>query len=159
LDGVERVSNFVKDQCLRIELKVLEPESTRTTKLAAQSLGCSIGEIAKTIGFILPNTNRPVLVVLSGQYRVSLDKLSGALKVRTSDVRKMSAEETKDHTGYSIGGVPPFPHYDGVTVLADKSLLQFGSLWAAAGAPNAVMKIDSKLLTERLGIDLCEVSE
>jgi prolyl-tRNA editing enzyme YbaK/EbsC (Cys-tRNA(Pro) deacylase) len=71
----------------------------------------------------------------------------------------MSAEEVKTYTGYSIGGVPPFPHYPNVHVSADQSLFDFSDLWAAAGSNNTVMKIKPDVLTRNLKMPVVEVSE
>jgi prolyl-tRNA editing enzyme YbaK/EbsC (Cys-tRNA(Pro) deacylase) len=156
--STERVRNFILQKGLKAEIRILEPEATRTSELAAHTLGCMISEIAKTIcfTFLEPDARRSVLVALSGDKRVNIQKASEFLGVK--NLRKMNAEEVKRLTGYPIGGVPPFPQASEILIFADKSLLRFDHVWAAAGAPNAVMKIPTKLLSE-LSIPLADVSE
>lgn len=124
-------------------------------------LGCTIAEIAKTIGFVKTSDGQQtaVLVTLSGSRRVSLLKLSVHLAVLQANIWKMSADEVKSQTGYSIGGVPPFPHDESIRVLVDESLFQFSHVWAAAGTNNSVMRIRPSVLTEKLRLPLVNVSE
>lgn len=152
-----RVRDFIVEKKLAIEITVLEPEATRTSFSAAESLGCTVAEIAKTIAFLKDSNQErsAVLVTLSGEKRVSISKLS---KYLNCDLRKMSAEEVKKYTGYAIGGVPPFPHDEEILVLADESLFRFNGVWAAAGASNAVMKINPEIFFE-LNIPKVDVSE
>jgi prolyl-tRNA editing enzyme YbaK/EbsC (Cys-tRNA(Pro) deacylase) len=111
MGSVERVKHFVAEYHIRTELRFLSPESTRTSLLASESIGCTVAEIAKTIGFlhfVTPTQVRPVLVTLSGDRQVSLEKLARYLETEPSTLRKMTADEVRTFTGYSIGGVPPF---------------------------------------------------
>jgi prolyl-tRNA editing enzyme YbaK/EbsC (Cys-tRNA(Pro) deacylase) len=140
IKSVEKVRRFVERRALSVEIKILEPDATKTSADAARALGCSVAEIAKTIAFVEETQDghgKVVLVILSGEKRVDASKLANRVG---SIVRMMKAVEVKLYTGYAIGGVPPFPH-EGITVLADASLFQFPAVWAAAGASNAVMKI------------------
>lgn len=157
--NAEDVKKFINANGIEAEIKVLEQDSTRTSALAAQQLSCTIAEIAKTIAFAC-NVNgkeKNVLIVLSGDKRVDAYKLKE--KMKASSVRRMEAEEVKEATGYVIGGVPPFPHADGIYVLVDKSLMRFRRVWSAAGATNAVMRISPPMLLESLGYELADVSE
>jgi prolyl-tRNA editing enzyme YbaK/EbsC (Cys-tRNA(Pro) deacylase) len=81
------------------------------------------------------------------------------MRIPISELKKMSAEEVKQLTGFSIGGVPPFPHSGGVLVLADDSLFRFQKVWVAAGAPNAVMEISPEILVNHFKIRRLSVSE
>ena len=159
--GVELVRSFVQDQRIDAEIVIVAPESTKTSALAASALGCTVAEIAKTIGFLMTSSDSPTptLVVLSGDKRVSSEKLARSIQTSKAHLRKMNADEVKEFTGYSIGGVPPFPHRSGVAVLVDESLFRFGKVWAAAGSSNAVMGISPKILTEALKIPQVDVSE
>jgi prolyl-tRNA editing enzyme YbaK/EbsC (Cys-tRNA(Pro) deacylase) len=155
---VERVTDYIHQKQIQAEIRILDPGATKTSASAAQSLGCTIAEIAKTIGLLklIPEEQREaVLVILSGDKLVSLSKLSEQLN---AEFRKMNAEEVKDVTGYPIGGVPPFPHVQNVLVVADESLFRFEKVWAAAGAPNAVVRISPEILFH-LGISKVNVSE
>jgi prolyl-tRNA editing enzyme YbaK/EbsC (Cys-tRNA(Pro) deacylase) len=159
LSGIERVRAFIESQELPLQITVLEPESTRTSALAAQALGCSVAEIAKTVAFVETERLLPILVILSGDKRVNTQKLESALGLRSASLRKMNADEVREHTGYPIGGVPPFPHNETVQTLMDVSLLRFDRVWAASGSPNAVMKLDPSLLEPRFRISKVDVSE
>jgi prolyl-tRNA editing enzyme YbaK/EbsC (Cys-tRNA(Pro) deacylase) len=128
-------------------------ESTKNSALAAEALGCTVAEIAKSVVFIGART---AVVIISGDKRVSLSKLGEALG---EEVRTATPEEVREKTGYPIGGVPPFPHKEDVWVFADNSLARFDYVWAAAGAPNAVFKIRTKDLTALLGTGLWELAE
>lgn len=124
-------------------------------------LGCTVAEIAKTIGFVhhLGGVPNPVLIVLSGARRVSPNKLGVHLNVPGISLHKMSAEEVRTYTGYSIGGVPPFPHYPNVHVYVDQSLFNFSNVWAAAGSNNSVMKLKPEILTSNLKMPIVDVSD
>jgi prolyl-tRNA editing enzyme YbaK/EbsC (Cys-tRNA(Pro) deacylase) len=159
LSGIERVQSFIDSQKLPIRVTILQPDSTRTSALAAQALGCTIAEIAKTIAFVEREKLFPVLVILSGDKRVSTQKLESALQLKAHSLRKMNAGEVREHTGYPIGGVPPFPHNENVQTLIDSSLLRFEAVWAASGSPNAVMKLDPNLLQHKFQMHKIDVSE
>jgi prolyl-tRNA editing enzyme YbaK/EbsC (Cys-tRNA(Pro) deacylase) len=120
-----------------------------------------IAEIAKTIGFLTTDSTSPALtlVVLSGDKRVNSERLEQCLEIPKGHLRKMDADEVKKYTGYSIGGVPPFPHRNEVSVLVDNSLFRFGKVWAAAGSSNAVIGISPEILTAALMIRRVDVSE
>ncbi len=156
----DNVRANVKETNLGVEIRVLAADASRTSSLAAESLRCSVAEIAKTIGFVgIKNGSSPVLVVLSGDRKVNLRKLASALSLAEGELRKMSAEEVKALTEYVIGGVPPFPHKRPVLVLADESLFRFSKVWAAAGSANTVMSLNPSLLTIELAISRVDVSE
>ncbi len=157
-----RVTEFLGNSNLPVRVKVLAPESTRTSKAAAESLGCTVAEIAKTIAFVEETGSTPILVILSGDKRVSLSHLERDLAGTNGEVpklRKMSAEQVKERTGYSIGGVPPFPHNEGISILVDESLFRFEKVWAAAGTPNSVMQLSPLLLREVMKYRVVNVAE
>ena len=113
------------------------PATTRTAQDAAREIGCTVGEIVKSLVFV--SDGRPVVVLCSGAARVDESKLTGLLG--TSGVRRATADEAKSATGYAIGGVPPFAHASAVRVIVDRGLLSFATVWAAAGLPDAVFPI------------------
>ena len=148
----ERVARYLAAE--GVEAKVVEfDQSTKNSTLAAQALGCSVAEIAKSVVFA---GSGAVVVVLSGDKRVDAKKL--AMKVG-EDVRVASPEEVRRLTGYPIGGVPPFPHDEGVRVIADASLTSHRLVWAAAGAPNAVFAISVPDLLRLSGGEVSDVSD
>lgn len=113
------------------------PATTRTAQDAAQEIGCTVGEIVKSLVFLADGA--PIVVLCSGADRVDEPKLAAALGA--TGVRRATAEEAKDATGYAIGGVPPFAHASPLRVLVDDGLLGFAEVWAAAGLPDAVFPI------------------
>jgi prolyl-tRNA editing enzyme YbaK/EbsC (Cys-tRNA(Pro) deacylase) len=151
LGSRERVAEYLTRSGVRYEVREFD-ESTKNSPLAAQALGCTVAEIAKSVVFVGGQT---AVVVASGDKRVSVPKLSKVI----SGARMARPDEVREKTGYPIGGVPPFPHREGVVVLPDVSLTRFRSVWAAAGAPNAVFRIDPTDIMRLLGagpFDLCE---
>ena len=158
LDPVQRVEEFISKHGIVARIEILEPESARTSLLASQALGCSIAEIAKTIVFMNHENSEPILVILSGDKKVNLEKLAGQIATTASALRKMTANEVKEQTGYAIGGVPPFPHKVGTRVFADNSLFRFESIWAAAGGSNAVVQLKPSVFIQ-LGIPQIDASE
>ncbi len=158
--SVNRVKQYVEENSIDVIIKILAPESTRTSDLAAGALGSTVAEIGKTIGFREKERfQNAVLVVLSGDKKVSLKKLAPELGAHPDSISKMTAEEMKILTGYSIGGIPPFPHHPEIRVVVDISLFRFQKVWAAAGAANAVMSIDPNYLVNHLKLARADVSE
>ncbi len=157
--GTERVERFIKENNIEAELRVLGQESTKNSELAAKAVGCTIAEIAKSIAFYYEKGGGKyaVIVVLSGDKKVDEEKLMNFLGAR--EVERMSPDDVKNETGYAIGGVPPFPHSEKIKVVIDKSLFRFRRVWAAAGAPNAVMKISPEMLANKLRLRICDVSK
>ena len=148
----EKVRRFLKDNNIPVSLVELD-KSTRTSQMAADALGCSVAQIAKSIVFINGGTS---VVVISGDKRVDGEKLSRILGHRVSIA---NADAVRKNTGYVIGGVPPFPHDEGVMVFLDSSLSRFEEVWTAAGTPNSVFKISTKVMRGTLGTDFVDISE
>ncbi|MBW2027929.1 MAG: YbaK/EbsC family protein [Deltaproteobacteria bacterium] len=114
------------------------PDSTRTAKEAAQAIGCSVDQIAKSIVFKGIQTGRPYLVVARGTKRVDERKLEAIVR---EPVEKADADFVRRETGFAIGGVPPLGHTKKIDTFIDEGLSQHESLWAAAGTPHAVFKL------------------
>ena len=112
--------------------------SARTALEAASSLGCEVGAIVKSLLFKTENSY--TLCLVAGDKRASLNRIKKALKIK--DASMASAEDVKNITGYTIGGVSPIGHLKKIEILIDKSLSRFNLLFAAAGHPNCVFKID-----------------
>jgi prolyl-tRNA editing enzyme YbaK/EbsC (Cys-tRNA(Pro) deacylase) len=151
--GYERVRRFLADRGIEARSVTLD-ESTRTSKMAADALGCTVPEIAKSIVFT--DGERAIVVVISGDRRVDPLKLGAAVGAR---VRVGDADAVRRLTGYVIGGVPPFPHGDGVVVMLDRSLERFSHVWAAGGAPNSVIRFSLEQLHGVLGPGTVDVAE
>ena len=118
---------------------VLEFEATtRTAADAAAAIGCTVGQIAKSLIFRTADSRRPVLVVASGVNRVDETKVAEAVG---EGIARADAEFVREATGFAIGGVPPVGHKTPPAVLIDESLMAFPEIWAAAGTPNAVFRL------------------
>jgi prolyl-tRNA editing enzyme YbaK/EbsC (Cys-tRNA(Pro) deacylase) len=114
------------------------PESTRTAAQAALAAGCEVGQIVKSLVFRGRATGRPVLVETSGANRVSELKLAGLVGEPTE---MADPAFVREHTGFSIGGVPPLAHRHPILTLVDEDLLLYRTIWAAAGTPNAIFEL------------------
>jgi prolyl-tRNA editing enzyme YbaK/EbsC (Cys-tRNA(Pro) deacylase) len=147
----ERVSDYLAKAGIKSEIREFA-ESTKNSSLAAEALGCTVAEIAKSVVFVGPH---PAVVVLSGDKKVDSEKLG---RLVGGPVRVATPEEVRSSTGYPVGGVPPFPHLNGVRVFADSSLARFGFVWAAAGAPNEVFRITAEDLVRLVGEGMHDLS-
>lgn len=120
-------------------------ESTRTAVEAAAAVGCSVGQIAKSIVFRATGSGRAVLVISSGANRVD-ESAVGALLGET--LGKADADFVRRETGFVIGGVPPVGHDNPIVTFIDENLLGYDEIWAAAGTPFAVFRLEPGRLAE-----------
>ena len=147
---VKVLSNF--DDSLKVE--VLN-SSARTAKDAAISLKCEVGAIVKSLLFRTENTF--TLCLVAGDRKASLNKIKKTLNIK--DASMASADEVKNVTGYTIGGVSPVGHLNKINIFIDNSLERFTSLFAAAGHPNCVFKINYEKLIKITNGTEKEISE
>ena len=136
-EPVKRVKKALSQFDPELDIVVLN-NSARTALEAASSLGCEVGAIVKSLLFKTENTF--TLCLISGDKKASLNKIKKTLKIK--DALMATADDVKTHTGYTIGGVSPIGHLSKIDILIDKSLDRFTSLFAAAGHPNCVFKIN-----------------
>ena len=124
-------------------INVIELDSSARTALdAANSLKCEVGAIIKSLLFKTENTF--LLCLVSGDKRCSLNKLKKITQIK--NISMASPEDVKIQTGYTIGGVSPVGHIKKINIFIDNSLERFDNIFAAAGHPNCVFKIDFKNL-------------
>lgn len=121
------------------------PESTHTAQEAADAIGCTIGQIAKSLIFKGKDSGNPIFIIASGSNRVDLSKIKDFLK---EEIEKADADFVLEHTGFVIGGVPPFGHKTKIIPIIDEDLLRYEEIWAAAGTANSVFKIKSQDLVK-----------
>ena len=136
-EPVKRVEKILREFDGAQKIIVLDT-SARTALEAASSLGCEVGAIIKSLLF--KTSSDFTLCLVAGDKRASLNKIKKTLKIK--DVSMASAEDVKNITGYTIGGVSPIGHLKKINILIDKSLNRFNALFAAAGHPNCVFEID-----------------
>ena len=130
---IETLSRFNEN----LKVQILE-KTARTAKEAANALNCEEGAIVKSLVF---KTGTEFLVCLiSGDKRCSLNKLKKVISKK--DVSMASADDVKAQTGFTIGGVSPVGHINNLDIIIDKTLGRFQIVYAAAGHPNSIFKID-----------------
>ena len=136
-EPVKRVEKFLKEFDDSLNIISLDT-SARTAMEAAISLKCEVGAIVKSLVF--KTENRFTLYLIAGDKKASLNKIKHNLNIK--DVSLASVDEVKNITGFTIGGVSPVGHLNKINVYIDNSLERFDVLYAAAGHPNCVFKID-----------------
>ena len=136
-ESIQRVYKTLKKYDENQSLIVLET-SAGTAKDAATSLGCNVGAIVKSL--IFKSNDKYYLCLISGDKRASASKIKSILNV--DELSMASATDVKQVTGFSIGGVSPIGHLNKLNVLIDLSLGRFNQLFAAAGHPYCIFKIN-----------------
>jgi Cys-tRNA(Pro) deacylase len=153
-EPVKRAEKSIKEFDPNLKIICLE-QTARTAQDAATALGCSVGAIVKSLLF---RANESFLLCLvSGDKRCSLNKLKKILDEK--DVLMASPDEVKKITGYTIGGVSPVGHLNKLKIYIDTNLERFTNVFATAGHPNCVFKIeykDLKRITNGILKNFCE---
>lgn len=152
--SVQRVADAARALGLQIEVREF-PEGTRTAEDAALAIGVDVGQIVKSLVFIADG--RPVICLISGPNRLDTARL--AATAGAADVRRANADEVREATGFAVGGVPPFGHRSPVPVFADRDLLQYVTVWAAAGTPMAVFSVAPAALVHACGATVADIKE
>ena len=153
-EPVKRVEQVLKAFDPTLTVIVLKT-SARTAIEAASSLGCEVGAIVKSLLFKTENSF--TLCLVAGDRKASIIKIKKTLNIK--DVYMATADEVKDVTGFTIGGVSPVGHLNKIDVFIDNSLKRFESLYAAAGHPNCVFKLDFINLQKITNGSIKEISE
>ena len=147
------------EKCLKEfdeNLSVVELENSAKTALdAANSLNCEVGAIVKSL--LIKIENDFLLCLVSGDKRCSLNKLKKISEKK--NVRMASADEVKSQTGYTIGGVSPVGHINKIRIFIDNSLSRFKDIFAAAGHPNVIFKINYEKLIQVTKGDVKDITE
>jgi len=146
-------SSAQKVQDLLISLgfncKVIEhTESTRTAQEAADRAGCTLGQITKSLIFKGKTSHKPILVLTSGSNRVDEKRIS---EYAGEHIIRADADFVRSVTGFAIGGVPPLGHAQEMETFLDEDLLQYATIWAAAGTPNAIFELTPDDLKKMTG--------
>ena len=153
-EPVKRVQKLLEQFNPKQEVIVLNT-SARTALEASQSLGCEVGAIVKSLLF--KTENYYTLCLVAGDRKASLNKVKKILDIK--DASMASVDDVKDITGFTIGGVSPVGPLNEVKILLDNSLERFISLYAAAGHPNCVFKINFKDLQKITNGSIKEITE
>tara|TARA_A100001011_G_scaffold274209_1_gene283607 strand:+ start:1570 stop:2052 length:483 start_codon:yes stop_codon:yes gene_type:complete len=136
-ESVNRVDEYLKKFNPSLKIVVLDA-TARTAKDAANSLKCELGAIVKSLVF--KAEGEFLICLVAGDKRCSLNKLKKFLNKK--DVSMANADEVKDNTGFSIGGVAPIAHLKKLYIIIDKSLSRFEYVYGAAGHPDCIFKIN-----------------
>jgi prolyl-tRNA editing enzyme YbaK/EbsC (Cys-tRNA(Pro) deacylase) len=113
-------------------------KSTRTSQEAAERAGCTLGQITKSLIFQGKISGKPILVLTSGANRVDEKRLS---EYAGEPIGRAGASFVRSTTGFAIGGVPPLGHAHQMETFLDEDLMQYATIWAAAGTPNAIFEL------------------
>ena len=136
-EPVKRVQNSLNMFDKKTKIQILD-NTARTAEDAAKALSCEVGAIVKSL--ILRKDSSFFLCLVSGDKRCSLNKLKKILKIK--DISMASADKVKEITGFTIGGVSPIGSINKLETFIDQNLNRFKNLYAAAGHPNAIFKIN-----------------
>ena len=137
-EAVVRVQKVLSEFSNNLKIIILE-NTAKTAKDAANALNCEIGAIVKSL--LLKADDEFVLCLIPGDKKCSLNKLKKAIFKK--DVCMADADQVKENTGFSIGGVSPVGHLKKIEVLVDKTFDRFEDVFAAAGHPNSIFKISN----------------
>ena len=153
-EPVKRAEKSIKEFDSSLEIVCLE-KTARTAQDAATALGCNVGAIVKSLLFKVGDNF--VLCLVSGDKKCSLNKLKKI--VNEKDVSIAHPDEVKKITGYTIGGVSPVGHLNKVKIFIDANLKRFTTIFAAAGHPNCIFKINFNQLTILTTGEIKEITE
>ena len=153
-EPIKRVEKLLQefDQSQKV---IILDTTARTAQEAATSLGCEIGAIVKSLLFKTQSSF--TLCLVAGDKKTSLNKIKKILNIK--DVSMASPDDVKSITGFSIGGVSPIGHLNKSDIYIDNSLKRFTTLYAAAGHPNCVFKIDFENLQKITNGLIKEITE
>jgi prolyl-tRNA editing enzyme YbaK/EbsC (Cys-tRNA(Pro) deacylase) len=142
---VQRVLDAAERKGVKLDIHYFE-RTTHTAADAAAAVGAEVGQIVKSLVFVSPGTNgpRPCLVLASGANLVDVGLLAAVLT--EPGMRRATADEARELTGFAIGGIPPIGHSQTLRTLMDPDLGRYELVWAAAGTPNAVFGVSPATL-------------
>ena len=149
----ERVRSYLETRGLADGLFEFE-QSTKTAQQAADAMGCELGQIVKSLVFVVDG--RPVLALVAGDRRGDTDAI--AALVGGKEARFADADTVRSATGYAIGGVSPFDLPDDLPIFADSSLARFEIVYPAAGTPTSMVRMPLAALLELSGAQMADVS-
>ncbi len=153
-EPVKRAEKALKEFDDNLYIECLE-KTARTANDAATALRCKVGAIVKSLLFKTQSSF--FLCLVSGDKKCSLNKLKKILGEK--DISMASADQVKEITGYTIGGVSPIGHINKVNILIDKNLDRFDKIFAAAGHPNCIFKINFEQLAKLTNGKIEEITE
>ena len=156
--AIQRVLDAATRKGVTLEVTTFS-ESTHTAADAAAALGTELGQIVKSLVFVITSDDgpEPLVCLVSGPNRVDLARLAAV--TGESDLRRATAREAHDLTGFSIGGIPPIGHARPVRVIMDPDLGRYPVVWAAAGLPTAVFPVPPATLRVLANATVAPIAE
>jgi prolyl-tRNA editing enzyme YbaK/EbsC (Cys-tRNA(Pro) deacylase) len=156
--SIQRVLDAALRKGVTLEVSSFD-ESTHTAVDAANALGAELGQIVKSLVFVAPSGDgsEPLLCLVAGHNRVDLARLAAV--AGEADVRRATAREAHELTGFSIGGIPPIGHSRPVRVIMDPDLGRYPVVWAAAGLPTAVFPVPPATLRVLANATVAPIAE
>ena len=151
--GVKEVKSYINKNGINAEIIMFEAEQAKTSASAAEHLGCEVAQIAKSI--VLKAEN-PILVIISGDVRVDLKKLSEVIEEKA---KLASPEDVLEEVGFIIGGVPPMGFDKPVRILMDKSVERFTEVFSSGGSRESILRISVDELKNATKCELVDVSK
>ncbi len=157
--AIQRVIDAASRKGVSLEVRVFD-ESTHTAEEAAAAVGAEIGQIVKSLVFVAPGedgTLDPILCLVSGPNRVDLARLAAV--TGAGNIRRATAREANDLSGFTIGGIPPIGHSRAMRVIMDPDLGRFQVVWAAAGTATAVFPVPPATLRALSNATVAPITE
>jgi prolyl-tRNA editing enzyme YbaK/EbsC (Cys-tRNA(Pro) deacylase) len=156
--GIQRVLDAAARKGVSLAVTTFN-QSTHTAEEAANALGAELGQIVKSLVFVAPGDGGldPILCLVAGHNRVDLARLAAV--TGEGDVRRATAREANELTGFVIGGIPPIGHTRPVRVIMDPDLGRFEIVWAAAGTPTAVFPVPPATLRTLANATVAPITE
>jgi len=157
--GIQRVRDAAARKGVSLDIRVFD-ESTHTAAEAAATVDAELGQIVKSLVFVTPGgdgTLEPLICLVSGPNRVDLARLAAVTGER--DIRRATAREAQELTGFSIGGIPPIGHVRTIRTVMDPDLGRFEVVWAAAGTPTAVFAVPPATLRTLANATVAPIAE
>jgi prolyl-tRNA editing enzyme YbaK/EbsC (Cys-tRNA(Pro) deacylase) len=151
--STDRVKNAAEAAGLQIAIREM-PQSTRTAAEAAEACGTTVAQIVKSLIFRKAESGEPVLILVSGKNRVD----ERAIKTAIGEaLRRIDADDVRALTGFAIGGVAPLGALTPLATYMDRDLMDFATVWAAAGSPQAVFEVEPQALAAATGAAIVKV--
>ena len=151
--GVKEVKSYINKNGINAEIIMFEAEQAKSSASAAEHLGCEVAQIAKSI---VVKAENPILVIISGDVRVDLKKLSEVIEEKA---KLASPEYVLEEVGFIIGGVPPMGFDKPVRILMDKSVERFTEVFSSGGSRESILRISVDELKNATKCELVDVSK
>ncbi len=152
--STDRVQAAAEAAGLTLDIRRM-PQTTRTAEEAAAACGTTVGQIVKSLVFRKAESGEPVLLLVSGANRVDQSAVRSSIG---EALERMDADAVRKLTGFAIGGVAPLGSLTPLATFMDADLMRFETVWAAAGAPDAVFEAEPEALAEAAGAKVIAVS-